>query len=197
PQRPEATDAEPNRGESLTVTSRYEALGHFANTSNTAPGTAGLLDYTPVGAPLVLGVGPTAPTGGGVKPVMPTGVSAIFSGLAAANGSLGAVAVRGLEGVRLAALPAGMGQGAAAASQGADLVYRYCFPAGTPVLLADGTARPIEAFGGGEWVLAAPDGDPQAAPRPARVARVFHNDPARLVTVHADGQAVRATAGHP
>jgi len=76
-------------------------------------------------------------------------------------------------------------------------MYRYCFPAGTRVLLADGTARAIETFVGGEWVLAAPDSDPAGKARPAQVARVFHNAPTRLVTVHTDAQAVRATGGHP
>lgn len=38
--------------------------------------------------------------------------------------------------------------------------YEYCFAAGTPVLLADGTTRPIEQIIPGDIVLAVSDSNP-------------------------------------
>jgi hypothetical protein len=144
-----------------------------------------------------MGAGPATPTGGGLRSLSPIAIDAISPATAPAHGIPSVSGVHGLEAAGLVSLAGSMGQKAAASSQGSDLIYRYCFPAGTEVLLADGTARAIETFTGGEWVLAAPDSDPVGRARAARVARVFHNAPARLVTVHTPGQSVRATSGHP
>ena len=75
--------------------------------------------------------------------------------------------------------------------------YDYCFAAGTLVVMADGTRKGIETIIPGEQVLAAPDSDPTAKPRACRVKAVYHNAPARLVSVNVAGQTIRATANHP
>jgi len=82
--------------------------------------------------------------------------------------------------------------------------YDYCFAAGTLVLMADGSRKPIEKIEAGEMVLAVPDTDPEAEPRACRVLEVYHNAPARLLAVRIAGQgdvsggdAVFTTAEHP
>ncbi len=82
--------------------------------------------------------------------------------------------------------------------------YDYCFAAGTLVLMADGSRKPIEKIEEGEMVLAAPDTDPEAEPRPCRVLEVYHNPPAKLLAVNvaaegdvSGGAAILVTAEHP
>ncbi len=79
----------------------------------------------------------------------------------------------------------------------ASVPHEYCFAAGTLVLLADGSSKPIELIQPGEMVLAAPDSDPLAKPEPRRVLRTFHNAPAAILTLHVGDDVVRTTFGHP
>ena len=69
----------------------------------------------------------------------------------------------------------------AIASLGAQLDYEYCFAAGTRVLLADGSSKPIEEMQPGDLVLAAPDTDPlggaRAPPRGADLPQRPGSDP--------------------
>jgi hypothetical protein len=119
----------------LAGTDRYVALGHYTDTSNPGLGSAGEVDFSPIGTPLMVGATPSAP-------------------------------------------------------------QEYCFAAGTRVLLADGSTRPIEQIRAGDMVLAAPDMGPLKAPAPRRVLRVFHNAPARILTLRIGTDVVRTTYGH-
>ena len=47
-----------------------------------------------------------------------------------------------------------------------------CFAAGTPLLTPDGS-KLIEEFKPGDWILARPEGDPEATPIPKMVEEVF------------------------
>jgi hypothetical protein len=71
---------------------------------------------------------------------------------------------------------------------------RACFAAGTPLLTPTGD-RVIEAFRAGDWVLAAPDGDPERAPEPRQVEQVFRRQ-ARLLEVRVGGRGILTTAQH-
>jgi hypothetical protein len=68
-----------------------------------------------------------------------------------------------------------------------------CFPAGTPIALADGSSKPIEQVQPADWVLSF---DPiSRAPVPARVtARIVRPDAERFVRIN---QALLATDNHP
>ena len=51
-----------------------------------------------------------------------------------------------------------------------------CFVAGTPILMADGTSKPIEEIRPGDMVLSVDHNDPEKdTPKPARVTRFFDN----------------------
>jgi hypothetical protein len=70
------------------------------------------------------------------------------------------------------------------------------FTAGTPVLLADGTQRPISQIAVGDRVVSA---DPYSAhTAPATVKRVIVGQgPKALVRIRAEGTTLAATQGHP
>jgi hypothetical protein len=70
------------------------------------------------------------------------------------------------------------------------------FAAGTLVLMADGTKKPIDRVRPGEWVMA---GDPQRGikrPEPVQVVITGHGLK-HLYDVHVDGEVVEATYNHP
>jgi RHS repeat-associated protein len=73
--------------------------------------------------------------------------------------------------------------------------YEVCFAAGTRVLMADGTSKPIEEVQAGEMVLSAPEHDPEGKPEPKPVVQVYHNRPRGLLEVRVVGCA--ETAGAP
>ena len=75
---------------------------------------------------------------------------------------------------------------------------QVCFVAGTPVLLADGTSKPIEKILVGDLVLAVDHEHPDSDPQPCRVVRVFHNapQPTWKLTLD-DGQTIQCTKEHP
>jgi hypothetical protein len=70
-----------------------------------------------------------------------------------------------------------------------------CFAAGTPVLMADGTVKPIETLQPGDQVLAAPEHEAEAAPSAKTVEEVFHNPPAELVILTIGDTTLRWTGG--
>ena len=55
------------------------------------------------------------------------------------------------------------------------LDFEVCFVAGTLVLMADGTKKPIEEIQPGDMVMAVDHLNPEEKPGPARVARTFDN----------------------
>jgi hypothetical protein len=67
--------------------------------------------------------------------------------------------------------------------------FGKCFLPHTPILLADGTTRPIAAIRPGDTVLSP---DKTGAPVPARVTRTFVNDVAHVLDFHGTG----VTPGH-
>ncbi len=70
-----------------------------------------------------------------------------------------------------------------------------CFAAGTPLLTPDGQ-KPIEHFRPGDWVLSAPECDPEAPPEPRQVEEVFTNF-LPLLHVQVGGKTIRTTSEHP
>lgn len=71
-----------------------------------------------------------------------------------------------------------------------------CFAAGTPVLLADGTTKPIETLQPGDRVLSAPENDVEGAVAAKTVERVFHNPPSELIRLTIGGTELRSTPPH-
>ena len=89
----------------------------------------------------------------------------------------------------------GAGMGALGLLGSASSLLQSCFAAGTPILTPEGS-KPIEQFRPGDWVLAAPEDDPEAPPQPRRVEEVFENySPIMLLTIGC--QAIGTTAEHP
>ena len=82
----------------------------------------------------------------------------------------------------------------AASGSMADML-RPCFAAGTPLLTPDGS-KPIEQFRPGDWVLAAPEDDPEGPVEPRMVEEVFQNY-APLLYLRVGGRTIRTTAEHP
>ena len=74
-------------------------------------------------------------------------------------------------------------------------MLQSCFAAGTPLLTPDGS-KPIDQLRPGDWVLAAPDDDPEAPPEPRRVEEVFENY-SPLLELRIDDRTICTTAEHP
>jgi len=72
-----------------------------------------------------------------------------------------------------------------------------CFAAGTLVLMADGTSKPIERIEPGEMVLAASEHDPEGPVKACRVLEAYHNGPRPLLEVRVAGGTIRCTFKHP
>jgi hypothetical protein len=131
--------------------------------------TAGLVDFSPMGVPLVVGDAPDGPAGGDPLALSGLAVMVLVSQLQGGDGSGSEPMVRGLEAIGLGLLEAAQGS---ASGTAADLLYKYCFPAGMEVRLADGSAKRIEEFVGGEAVWSVLDHQPMAAGRAATVEGV-------------------------
>jgi hypothetical protein len=74
-------------------------------------------------------------------------------------------------------------------------MFKACFAASTPILTPD-SSKPIEQFRPGDWILSAPEDDPEAPPQPRLVEEVFENY-APLMDLLVGGQTIRTTAEHP
>jgi hypothetical protein len=129
---------------------RYDALVDDTDTSNAATSTPGMLDHSPTGAPMFMGAPPALPTGGGVESLSSIGASPLVSFAAAGTGTLTGAAFRGVQAAAIPGIALG-GQWSGSALQhqfavlGSDMIEEYCFPAGTEILMADGSAKPIES----------------------------------------------------
>ncbi|MBR0226437.1 MAG: glycohydrolase toxin TNT-related protein [Thermoguttaceae bacterium] len=75
--------------------------------------------------------------------------------------------------------------------------YEICFVAGTPVLMADGSRRPIESLRPGDVVLAAAHLAPESTPAPAKVVRFFDNGEKTVVRLIVGAQELVCTPEHP
>ncbi|MGI5831248.1 MAG: polymorphic toxin-type HINT domain-containing protein [Thermoguttaceae bacterium] len=74
--------------------------------------------------------------------------------------------------------------------------FTVCFVAGTPVLMADGTVKPIEEIQPGDTILATDHLNPGEA-ETAEVVRVFENGLKQVVRLVFDRHAVVCTPEHP
>jgi hypothetical protein len=70
-----------------------------------------------------------------------------------------------------------------------------CFPAGTPIVTPDGH-KPIEQLQAGDWIIAAPEDDAEAAPRPQQIGELIAQV-SPLLNVHVGGRVIRSTPEHP
>ncbi len=160
------------------------------------------MDHSPVGAPVFQGQGVKPPTGGGSFSDGRAATDAVFAELGGASGSLAASGVRGMEGQGLfEGTPgyeaSGAAMDAAFAELGSSYAYEYCFRAGTPVFLADGSLKRIDEIQPGEILGAKPAGNVNGRIDAKPVLRVFHNRPARLFEVEVAGGTISTTPNHP
>ncbi|WP_372894889.1 hypothetical protein [Stieleria sp.] len=210
---------------------RYDSLVDFVETSNAAAGTPGMLDHSPTGVPMFMGAPPALPTAGGAEALTAVAAAAVSSWTVATTGSLAGAAFRGVQAVAMESIPAGSSLSGSAVMQqytlaGADAIEQYCFPAGTEVLLADGTAKRIEQIAAGDRVASATfDEDvvaleqragqwmhathtataalDQPLLRPTKqttggtVSQTYHNAPQPLIDIHLGDSKITTTAGHP
>jgi hypothetical protein len=101
------------------------------------------------------------------------------------------------DGVVVAGAPRLLGKPESLPVVKGDQLREVCFGAGTLVVMKGGQSKPIETINVGEWVMAVPDTDPTAEPRPCPVSRIFRNAPARIWQVKVSDMVIRVTANHP
>jgi hypothetical protein len=85
---------------------------------------------------------------------------------------------------------------------GLGLLHEYCFGESAFVVMGSGLYKRIADVRAGDFVLAVPDDDPAAPPRPAEVAEVFKNPPAAQLNLHirdeyGNESVVPVTPNHP
>ena len=78
-----------------------------------------------------------------------------------------------------------------------NVIVPVCFPAGTRILLEDGTTKLIEQFEGGERVRGAFHEDPEGPISVGEVIEVYHHEPRNLIGVEVGGDLIRCTPKHP
>jgi hypothetical protein len=72
-----------------------------------------------------------------------------------------------------------------------------CFPADTPILMADGTTKPIDAIDLDDWIMALDPAQPFAGLVPRQVTRLYRNKTDTwLKLTFLDGGTLSATPGH-
>jgi hypothetical protein len=72
-----------------------------------------------------------------------------------------------------------------------------CFPAGTPILMADDFHKPIERIAVGDWIMALDPAQPFAGLVPRQVVRLYRNTTDTwLKLTFLDGGTLSATPGH-
>ena len=69
--------------------------------------------------------------------------------------------------------------------------------AGTPVLMADGTTKPIEEIQPGDKVRCASETDPEGTAETRAVVEVYHNAPAALLALSIGDGVLYTTFNHP
>ncbi|PNY36630.1 hypothetical protein C2E31_12345 [Rhodopirellula baltica] len=208
---------------SVSGTGRYHLLVDYAETSNAGTGVPGDLDHSPTGAPLTFGNAPAVPTGGGAESLGGVSTVAIQSSASAAQGSMAAANFRGIQASAAGSVPIGSAWSGSAivdnfSQAGVNAAQQFCFPAGTEVLMADGSAKPIEQVDVGdrvasraartEGIAAAIESGEAAAVLHSElvdgeVSEVYQNSTEVLVRIcldannSAEAETIRTTAGHP
>ncbi|HEV3081479.1 MAG TPA: polymorphic toxin-type HINT domain-containing protein [Gemmataceae bacterium] len=137
-----------------------------------------------VAAPCAIGVR-ALNAAGAISSGMGVGENLVGAGMNIYNGDYGAAALD-LGAAGLDMLGAYMGTKGALSS---------CFAAGTPLLTPTGDKQ-VEQFRAGDWILTAPEEDPQAALEAKQVEEVFSSF-ARIWYLHVGGKLIRSTAEHP
>jgi hypothetical protein len=183
-------------------TDRYAHMHNYRPSAASSLGLAGTLDFSATGLPVVMGQGPGAPTGGIASALGDASVDELMSRMAGSTGSAadplsGLLGAYGASGYSPALAASGASLDAAFAEVGRDHIHMYCFAAGTPVTMADGTHRAIETLQPNDLILATPDTDPTAPPQPYRITTVYHNAPAALLNIHIGDDILRLTPNHP
>ena len=84
-----------------------------------------------------------------------------------------------------------------AAGSGIPMPAVVCFAAGTAIVLADGTTKPIEKIEKHDRVKAAMYNDPDGPISDGEVIEVYHHEPRKLIEVEVGGHAIRCTPKHP
>ena len=161
----------------LTGADRYSLLAQF-----TDPAVLPDLDFSPVGAPIIMGAPPSAPTGGGPLPYdasQPGLADALAQSFQAGSDLSGAAA------------------DAAFAEVGNDLLHQFCFARETRITLATGERIPIMIAERGQEVFARLDSNPHGPTVKRKIVTVFENKPAHLLHVCYGGETIRATDNHP
>jgi hypothetical protein len=74
-------------------------------------------------------------------------------------------------------------------------LLKVCFAAGTPLLTPTGE-KPIEQFRAGDWILTAPEDNPEAPPEAKQVEEVFTGEQA-ILNLRVGGKDIRTTELHP
>jgi len=134
--------------------------------------------------------GYAAKQGAAGKPIDP-GDLAIHTAVGGAGGALGAA-----DGIVLGTIGARLVAGAAERGVAEEAIgMAACFVAGTQILMADGTTKPIEQVMAGDHVKASDPGSGTSAAK--AVVRVFIHYEVPTWEVVVDGQAVTTTAEHP
>jgi hypothetical protein len=140
---------------------------------------------------------------GAMVPVAGWGATAGKFGRRAANAA-GAMGGAGKAGGRAGDAGRGAGRGGGrngagdngAGRNGPGLEPSECFPAGTPITMADGSTRPIEAVREGDLVLSADEKTGKQSVQ--RVTRTFVREAEELYVVCTqDGASIEATGEHP
>jgi hypothetical protein len=134
------------------------------------------------------------------------GVGLAFANPCRAVGWVGG-AIRGLNAVQAADNAINAVQAFSQGHIGSGLLYlagalantssllRACFAAGTPLLTPDGH-KAIDQFKVGDWILSAPEDNPEAPPEAKRVEEVF-TSVAALIELQVGDRVIRTTAEHP
>ena len=100
-----------------------------------------------------------------------------------------------MDAVVLATPIAGRLFGALAGQFNSVLRNAGCFVRGTPILTPDGST-PIEELRPDDWVMTAPDDDPEAEPVARQVEETFENY-LPFLDLYVNGRTIRTTAEHP
>ena len=208
---------------SLQGTDRYDALIDYLDPSNSSTGTVGMTTTSPTGPPLRLLGNTPVPTGGGRERLTGASTSSIDTFASDLTTTLSTATARGdqLTGVGSTTVPSTWTASATIESYtatGIDSTDQYCFPAGTEVLLADGTAKPIEQIQLGDQVAVAtqtavttPTALPHAStsslsrnhnlnlalPPSGQVTQLHRNQTKELLHLHIGDHTLTTTAGHP
>jgi filamentous hemagglutinin len=125
-----------------------------------------------------------------MSPVLPIGVGLKGINAVQAVGGAANAAENLQNGNYLGAALDAVGVVANAAQAG-----KSCFAAGTPLLTPTGD-KPIAQFRVGDWILSAPEDDPDAPLQARQVEEVFVRV-APVLYLHVGGQVIHTTAEHP